>query len=229
VVSSSFKSFPRVAPGSPFAAAIQELFVDAALRNITLLLSAGDGGSGDQYANGLTNIAATHDSPFGLVVGGASFSTVQSASLDETLNGASAAFADIFAAAMAGDPATVWQLVAGGLKALPSAAAADDKLLETAWNACVVAVDSLNADRDFMSPGYMNDFAGSGGVDPTQPQPWYQTAFGLDLRTADPAALPGRGVPDVSAASGGNMFYLVPGSTMAGTELVAGTSAAAPL
>lgn len=229
VVSSSFKSFSRVAPGSPFYSAIQELFVDAALRNITVVNSAGDGGSADQYPNGLTNIPVTHASPYSVVVGGASFSTIQSAGLDATLNGESPAFPDIVAAAMAGDPATIWLLVASGLKVLPSAADAGEKLVEAAWNTYSVSVDTHNAALNFVQPGFFLDYTGSGGVDPSQPQPSYQTAFGLDLHTPDPLALADRGAPDVSAASGGNLHYIVPGPDMTGTIRQGGTSAAAPL
>ena len=66
-------------PDSPFYFAQQQLFIDAALRNITMVNAAGDGGSGDEYANGLTNVEITHASPYSLVVGGASLSTVESA------------------------------------------------------------------------------------------------------------------------------------------------------
>ncbi|MGH8431223.1 MAG: hypothetical protein ACREUF_12550, partial [Solimonas sp.] len=183
VVSSSFKSFPRVAPGSLFYNAIQELFVDAALRNITAINAVGDGGSGDEYPNGLTNVAATHASAYSLVAGGASLSTISSAGQDATLNGLNAAFPDIYTAAMAGDPATLWELVAGGLKVLPSTADPSATLVETAWNQYSVTNDFIH--------NYLNNNSGSGGVDPTQLQPSYQTSFGLDLHTSDPSALPG--------------------------------------
>ena len=56
VVSSSFTSYQHVSPGSPFYFAQKELFIDAALRGITIVNAAGDGGSGEEYPNGLTNI-----------------------------------------------------------------------------------------------------------------------------------------------------------------------------
>ena len=55
VVSSSFSSYQHVSPGSPFYFAQQQLFIDAALRGITVVNAAGDGGSGEEYPNGLTN------------------------------------------------------------------------------------------------------------------------------------------------------------------------------
>ncbi|MCA0303075.1 MAG: hypothetical protein LCH95_11800 [Proteobacteria bacterium] len=229
VVSSSFKSYPRIAPDSPFYFAMKELFVDAALHNITMVNAAGDGGSGDSFADGTTNIASIHASPYSVVAGGASITTLQSAAHDETLNGANRAYTDIYSAALAGDLSTLWQLVAGGLTVLPANAAATDMLLEAAWNTYSLAVDRLSPGKLLLQPGFLNNYSGSGGVDATQPQPSYQTAFGLDLHTSDPAASPGRGIPDVAAASGGNMHYLIAGADMAGTASDGGTSAAAPL
>jgi len=214
VVSSSFKSFPHIAPGSPFYAAMQDLFMDAALRNITSINAAGDGGSGDEYANGLTNVTVTHASPYSLVAGGGSLSTISSASQDSTL-------AQIYARAVAGDPTTIWQLVAGGLAVLPSSADPTATLIEAAWNGYKLSGTEIN--------GYLANFAGSGGVDPSQSQPSYQTDFGLHLRTSDPQSLAGRGIPDVSATSGGNTSYTVPAADMVGTTNTGGTSAAAPL
>ena len=227
VVSSSFKSFPRVAPGSPFYTAQHELFVDAALRNISAINAAGDGGSGDEYPNGLTNVAVTHASPYSLIAGGASLSTISSAANDPTLS-------SIFAEAMAGNLATIWQLMAGGLTFLPSTADPADKLIETAWNAYYVSGSDINGGANPSNPngqagGYLANFAGSGGVDPSQPRPQYQTDFGLHLVTSDPSALQGRGIPDVSATSGGNTGYTVPQPDMTGTQHTGGTSGAAPL
>src|SRR4029434_7147382 len=54
VITSSFGFTPQVAPGSPFYFAAQQLFIDVALRNITVFNAAGDGGSGNQNGNGLT-------------------------------------------------------------------------------------------------------------------------------------------------------------------------------
>lgn len=227
VVSSSYKSFPHIAPNSPFYVAMQGLFMDAALRNITAINAAGDGGSGDEYANGLTNVTITHASSYSLVVGGGSLSTVSSAARDTTL-------ADIYARAMAGDPATIWQLVAGGLTVLPSSADPTATLIETAWNSYFVSGTAINGPPgpnrpDGQEGGYLANFTGSGGVDPSQPLPSYQADFGLDLHTSDPLSQPGRGIPDVSATSGGNTAYTVPLPDMIGTTNTGGTSGAAPL
>jgi hypothetical protein len=59
--------------------------------------------------------------------------------------------------------------------------------------------------------------------------PSYQSDFGLMPTTADPAALVGRGLPDVSANAGGNLFYNVPQAAMDGLHGGGGTSASAPL
>lgn len=227
VVSSSYKTFPHLAPGSPFYVTMQGLFMDAALRNISAINAAGDGGSGDEYANGLTNVTVTHASPYSLVVGGGSLSTVSSAARDPTL-------ADIYARAMAGDPATLWQLVTGGLTVLPSSADPAATLIETAWNGYFVSGTNINGapgpnHPDGQTGGYLANFAGSGGVDPSQPAPSYQADFGLDPHTADPLSQPGRGIPDVSATSGGNTAYTVPQPDMTGTTNTGGTSGAAPL
>ena len=47
---------------------------------------------------------------------------------------------------------------------------------------------------------------GDGGVDTTQATPSYQTAFGLSPTTVNPGRATGRGTPDFSANSGGNML-----------------------
>jgi hypothetical protein len=71
--------------------------------------------------------------------------------------------------------------------------------------------------------------AGDGGVDTTQPTPWYQTLFGLTPTSANPGHGTGRGAPDVAADSGGNLFYITPGDNLDGTIGAYGTSAATPL
>jgi hypothetical protein len=75
--------------------------VDAVLRGITVVNAAGDGGSGGEYPNGLTNVEITHASAYTLTAGGASLSTVHTAGDDKTLS-------KIFAKAMDGDLATIW-------------------------------------------------------------------------------------------------------------------------
>ncbi len=71
VVSSSYRFHPTMAaPGSPFLFAVDQLFVDAALRGITVLTSAGDGGSGGWTGDGVSNVVSTRGSPYDLMVGG---------------------------------------------------------------------------------------------------------------------------------------------------------------
>ena len=83
-----------------------------------------------------------------------------------------------------------------------------------------------------LSPGLKEAAAGDGGVDTTQATPWYQHAFGLTPTSANqrPARHgTGRGAPDVSANSGGNLFYITPTENLNGISDDDGTSAAAPM
>ena len=223
VVSSSFRDYPHIAPGSPFDFAYRELFVDAALRNITMINAVGDGGSGDQYANGLTNVDTMHASPYTIVAGGTSLSSLPIATSDPTLVAAALL-------AMQGDLPTLWNLVQGGLTSLPSAANPDavQRLIETVWNDNYLVGNKI-MDQGGDRGGFLNNSLGAGGVDPSQPQPSYQTDFGLHLTTPDALALTGRGVPDVAGASGGNLNYTVPGVDMTELRGGSGTSAVAPL
>lgn len=218
IVSSSWGDAQQSTPGSVFQVAQQELFVDAALRNISVFSAVGDGGSGDQMANGLTNLQYSYSSPYGILVGGTSLSTASSAATDPTLS-------SILAAVNSGNLLTLWQLIAGGMTQLP-ASAGDPTVIETVWNQYVLSYATLN-------PGYNANNTGTGGVDPTQPTPWYQTAFGLTPTTSDNLAQTGRGAPDVSAVAGGNMLYKIPDPNMDSSanniQDWFGTSAAAPL
>ena len=217
VVSSSYRFHPTLAaPGSPFLFAVDELFVDAALRGVTVLTSAGDGGSGGWTGDGVTNVVTTRGSPFDLMVGGTSLSTLAAAGDDPTLAG-------ILALAMAGDQTTIWDLVAGGLTALPASAGPGSHFAEAVWN--TYTLDGST----FAKNGYLGNLAGAGGVDSSHAVPSYQSDFGLAPTTADPAHLVGRGVPDVSANAGGNLFYGVPQAEMNGLRGAGGTSASAPL
>lgn len=204
-------------PGSPFLWAAQQLFIDAALRGITLLSSSGDGGSGYEIANGLTNVTYTRSSPYGIVVGGTSLNLESVAATDPTLLGQ---YVD---QALAGDPQTLWQLIAGGMTTMPTAGS-PQWLIETVWNGYYLQGTSL-------SPGYSSNVSGNGGIDPTQPMPWYQAALTpfTTMTTPDGTNVTGRGVPDVAALAGGNMKYLVPNTDMVGTHGDGGTSAATPL
>ncbi|MEP9367030.1 DUF4114 domain-containing protein [Xanthobacter sp. VNH20] len=214
VISSSFGDEVFPAPGSPFMAASRELFVDAALRNISVFSANGDGGSGDQTANGITNQYTSYTSPYGVLVGGTSLSPPAKAAADATL-------AQIVAEVASGNTATIWQLVSGGMTQLPDSTSQDTTQIETVWNSYVLRENHIN-------PGYYINNAGSGGADPTQPTPWYQLAYGLTPFTADPLHQPGRGTPDVSAQAGGGVSYLVPSADMTEVWYDYGTSAATP-
>ena len=115
---------------------------------------------------------------------------------------------------MQGDLAMLWQLVESGLTALP-VANSDGWFVEAAWNHYVVdSLPMLNANGTY-TPGkfgsnYAGSDAGNGGVDFTRPMPWYQDAL-LHLtppETTDGTHAHGRGMPDVAANAGGNMFYI---------------------
>ncbi|MFO1160203.1 MAG: hypothetical protein U1E60_15285 [Reyranellaceae bacterium] len=222
VVSSSFAYQAESAPASPFYAAARELFVDAALRNISIFNSNGDGGSGDKYGNGLTNVSSGRASPYAVMVGGTSLSTVDSALADKTL-------ASLTTAALAGDPATLWQLIAGGLTTMPDPSSGTASLIESVWNRYYLDGTKIGVPGAKNQTGFLHNNTGSGGVDSTQPVPSYQSEFGLTPTTSDPSALVGRGTPDVAADAGGNMLYIVPTADMTGTSNDDGTSAAAPL
>jgi hypothetical protein len=217
VVSSSYRFDPKLAaPGSPFLFAADQLFVDAALRNITILTSGGDGGSGGWTGDGITNVMTTRGSPYDLLVGGTSLSTLAAAGADPT-------FAAILTSAMAGDHATIWELVAGGLTVLPASTGPGAHFAEAVWNTYALSGTTFALD------GYLGNLAGAGGADSSHAVPSYQRDFGLMPTGADPAALVGRGMPDVSAASGGNLFYNVPQIYMNDVHPSGGTSAASPL
>ncbi|MEP9377961.1 DUF4114 domain-containing protein [Aquabacter sp. CN5-332] len=215
VISSSFGDLQMPNPDSPFYEATSQLFVDAMLRNISVFSANGDGGSGDQVGNGITNQYTTYTSPYGVLVGGTSLETPDMANHDTTVR-------EIVEQVAAGNLATIWQLVSGGMVGLPTdPTSVDTTFIETVWNSYYLAGAMLN-------PGYYVNNAGSGGADPTQPTPWYQLAYGLTPFTADPLHEQGRGTPDVSALAGGSIDYKVPGQTMAGIWDDYGTSAATP-
>ncbi len=214
VISSSWTDLMSPAPGSPFLAAYRELFVDAVLMNRTMFNDASDGGSGAQIGNGLTNVWQNNLSPYAVVVGGTSLSTPEIAEQDPTL-------ASYLAGASAGNLSILATLVAGGMRTLPADAAGLTSFIETVWNQYVLAGNALD-------PGYTTNETGTGGVDLTQDVPSYQQTFGLQPQSAGPGGGIGRGIPDVSANAGGNMYYFGPEGTSVGDGFF-GTSAATPL
>ena len=108
----------------------------------------------------------------------------------------------------------------------------DSWVLETVWNQYAVTPDHKLVDGNGKNGfSYLVNNTSSGEVDTTQPVPWYQQDFGLTpttVATAGSPALTGRGVPDVAALAGGDMFYLTPRPDMRGTWSIEGTSAATP-
>ena len=66
---------------------------------------------------------------------------------------ADATLADIVTLAMAGDPATIWQLVAGGLTSLPELGQwRRDACVETVWNHyCLNGTTIAQGERDRLS------------------------------------------------------------------------------
>jgi hypothetical protein len=223
VLSSSFGDDQSMSPNSPFYAAYRQLQLDAALKNVSLFNALGDGGSGNETGNGLTNLAYNETSPYNVMVGGTSFSTFNAAQNDQTLN------PSLVAPALANDQATLWRLMAGGLTALPQNLAALQTFAETVWNQYFVVGNHITIGNSPFEGGYLVNTTTSGGVDPTQPIPDYQLAYGLRPVSSDPSAQTGRGAPDVSANAGGNLSYLTPNSDMVGTGPDGGTSAATPL
>lgn len=215
VTSNSWGDSESMAPGSPFYEAYWQLFVDAALRNQTTFIALGDGGSGNETSNGVTNVEYNVTQPYNILVGGTSLSTLEVAEADETLK------SSLVASAFAGDPSTIWQLVSGGLTSMPDNTATTQFFVEAVWNEYTVDGDVIH--------GYDENDSGSGGVDPTQPTPSYQVDYGLAPVTSDPLHETGRGIPDVAANAGGNLWYLVPESDMVQYHGDGGTSAAAPL
>ena len=223
VLSSSYSIFQQTTPGSVFANAIKELFIDSVLHNITVVQANNDFGSSWSLATGLANQIINSSSPYMLLVGGTSLTTIAAAPFDPTIATNPSAEQSLYGLATAGDLAALWRLVEGGLTTLPShafgAVAQQNVFLESVWNSYVIA----NGHR---TPGLG---ASDGGVDTTQPTPWYQKAFGLTPTSANPGHATGRGAPDVAADSGGNMFYRAPGDNMVALWDDEGTSAATPL
>jgi len=223
VLSSSFSILQQTTPGSVFANAIAELFADGALRNVTMVQANNDYGSSWGIATGLANQAINSSSPYMLLVGGTSLTTLAAAPLDSTVTADPTPSQSLYGLAMANDPTTLWRLAAGGLTVLPSAADGGDGeqnvFLESVWNSFVI------------SNGRRTPILGAsdGGVDTTQATPWYQSSFGLTPTSVNPARGTGRGAPDVAANAGGNMFYRTPPDNMVGIQFDEGTSAAAPM
>jgi hypothetical protein len=226
IISTSYDTQLAIGPDSPFLAAIRGLAVDAALRNQTLFAAAGDRGSNGSVANGLPNIVFPNTSPYALAVGGSSVSLAEVATKDLTLKGGSGSLVEL---ALSRDPYTLRSLVAGGLKLMPGELAGDDFFVETVWNENLLAQLDNIAESRFIMQDYTTNNTGAGGVDISQPTPSYQDQAGLTPRSVGPDPQVGRGVPDVVANAGGNLYYTTLDSGSAEVQPSGGTSAAAPL
>jgi hypothetical protein len=225
VVTSSFGIFQQASPDSPFAYAARELFVDAALRNISTFIANNDWGSSYNFSNGLANQNPTLSSPYAVLVGGTSLTTVAAAPHDPTVE-------HLYGDAVAGQMAVLWQLMQGGLMEMPRSLSHADALqatlIEAVWN--TFSLRQGEHGKTILTPAPSDAAAGDGGVDTEQPTPWYQTAFGLTPTSANPGHETGRGAPDVAAIAGGNFYYWSPWADMTsyGTGGY-GTSASTPL
>ena len=241
ILSSSFIYFTSMTANSPFQRAWQDLFIDGMLSGVSTHIAVMDRGSNGFQANGTANVPAGTVAAYVLSVGGTSIASPYSAANDATLS-------DLYMLAMQGDMATVFELVAAGLTTLPAKLSTADpntlgdgathdyaplltQLIESVWNDYVFVPGSQG-----LQVRYTTNLTGSGGVDPTQPVPNYQTAFGLTPGStpASPNGI-GRGAPDVSALAGGDANYaMLNPNYVSGTSSTVitgggGTSAAAPL
>jgi hypothetical protein len=203
VLSSSYPVASAPTANSPFQWAWQQLFIDGALRNISTHVSAGDQGSSGNIANGIANVPNSQASPMALVVGGTSIADLYAAEQDPTLQG-------VVEAALQGDKAIIFQLVAAGLLTLPSnlAAAAPPsgtdlsdyahvvlaKMVESVWQRLsLTTADGGPVGNDNPLQGdFGANETGLGGFASGVPIPSYQSDFGLTQSN--------RSTPDVSAS-----------------------------
>ena len=157
-LSSSFFESHRPAPGSPFYAAYQGLMQDATLRNISVFMSAGDGGSSEKIGEGVPMTDISHDSPYAVVVGGTSISSQPQAQADNTLSG-------LVSKAVAGDRRTLLGLIAGGLRTMPTATTDVAPFIETVWNGY--------SNQAGTTSGFTGNVAAAGGIDTAFAEPNY--------------------------------------------------------
>ncbi|HQS10711.1 MAG TPA: hypothetical protein PLK13_17955 [Xanthobacteraceae bacterium] len=244
ILTSSFPEDAEPTPNSLFYLAYSDLFTDAALRNMSVFLSSGDGGSQTEYGSGSPLLRTSHTVSTAIVVGGTSISTLASAQSDPTLaTGVPAS--DLVTQVMSDTPNLdlLMAMTAAGLTTLPTNMVANSdptqtdpllRLFETTWNNYYFSYSKSG--KGELSPSYSSNNSSSGGVDTTQGTPSYQTDFGLTPTSIGPTVATGRGAPDVSALASGNAFYYVLSasylndpSTGTLTHGDGGTSAATPL
>jgi hypothetical protein len=228
VLSSSYPIASQPTAHSPFQWAFQQLFVDGALANISSHVSAGDQGSSGNIANGIANVPNSQASPFALAVGGTSIADLHGALKDVTIK-------EMAEAALQGDPATIFSLVASGLTTLPASLSSDKpadhtavltSMFETVWQRLQL---TPRGDKGELEADFGANSTGVGGAADGVHIPSYQEAYGLATLTDHR-----RGSPDVAALAGGDFRYAVLDSdfTKHGetrTKPDGGTSAATPL
>ncbi|MFG1463067.1 DUF4114 domain-containing protein [Xanthobacter sp. DSM 24535] len=243
ILTSSFPEDAEPTPNSLFYLAYSDLFTDAALRNMSVFLSSGDGGSQTEYGTGSPLLRTSHTVSTAIVVGGTSISTLASAQSDPTLaTGVPAT--DLVAQVMSDTPNLdlLMAMTAAGLTTLPTNMVANSdptqtdpllRLFETTWNAYYISYNKHG--EGTLDPSYSSNNSSSGGVDTTQSTPSYQTDYGLTPTSIGATVAVGRGAPDVSALASGNAYYYVlssdyiTDSSVSLTHGDGGTSAATPL
>ena len=226
-LSSSVRIGERVPPNSPFFAALQGLYQDAALNNISVFQASGDGGSSALLGTGVTQVNTSDVSQYTVSVGGTSTSSQAQIAAAGAANGGNninAAVATLAQDAAGGQVPALETLIAGGLTQLPNSTSAINDFLQTTWNQY-----NYDANAQTLSPGYQQNAASGGAVDPAIPEPAYQTDEGIDVAALDGGTGTGKGDPDVSALAGGNTHYLVPAAGLSGLASSGGTSASSPL
>lgn len=227
VLSSSYPIASQPTADSPFQWAFQQLFVDGALANISTHVSAGDQGSSGNIANGIANVPNSQAAPHALVVGGTSIADLHGALKDVTIQ----AMAE---AALQGDPATIFSLVASGLSTLPASLSSEKpadhtdvltSMFETVWQRLQLTPKGHEGE---LEAKFGANSTGLGGTADGVPIPSYQEAYGLAALTDG-----WRGSPDVAALAGGDFRYAVLDSDFKDDETRikadGGTSAATPL
>jgi hypothetical protein len=217
--SDSFGDLQSMSPHSPFYRAYWELYVDTVLANQTAVTALGDGGSSEEIGNGLTNLQYNCTQPFSLLVGGTSLSSMASAQLDPTLVNS------IVAPALAGDKATIWQLVIGGLTH-PAVQHVEQPIPVLPRNAMELLQRRRHRDRrhDDLSRRLHEEHGDQRRRRSDPAGAVYQVAYGLNPVTSDPLAQVGRGAPDVTANAGGNATYQLAGADM----VFSGATSSAP-
>ena len=151
VLSSSFPLVAQFTANSPFQWAFQQLMIDGVLANVTVHMAGGDEGASAAIANGNANVTSGHSSPYTILVGGTSIATLSAALADPDPRArpTSPAVQSMVQLALANDPATVFTMVAAGLKTLPSNLSAQHrgqrerppsstKMFETVWQELTV-------------------------------------------------------------------------------------------